>query len=203
MRSPSAFSALAMNSEPSSASRTAAVAKARTFFTSRMRVMVRKRASAASARSTASAPRPPRRGDGLAEAAQHLLVEQRRRRAHGALVDDEAHRVRTYVDDTNGLKLVPSVLLAEQPFQAGQNAAPFVSWRQSLLSRAEARREVLLERLPTSREARVGEKVLVRVEGFLSRCRTNSLRGAVRLYAPALLVILEVGDHDSGRATCS
>jgi hypothetical protein len=59
MRSPHAFSARAMNSAPSSASRTAAVAKARTFFTSRMRAIERKRTSAASARSTASPPSLP------------------------------------------------------------------------------------------------------------------------------------------------
>ena len=59
MRRPHAFSARAMKSAPSSASRTAAVAKARTFFTPRMRAMERKRASAASARSTASPPSLP------------------------------------------------------------------------------------------------------------------------------------------------
>ena len=120
MRIPHAFSARAMKSAPSSASRTAAVAKARTFFTSRMRAMERKRTSAASARSTASLAELAGRGDGAAEPAQHLLVEQRRRRAHGALVDDEAHGIRADIDDADGLELVNPVLLAEQPFQARQ-----------------------------------------------------------------------------------
>ena len=68
--------------------------------------MARKRASAASARSTPSLAELAGRGDRAAEAAQHLLVEQRRRAAHGALVDDEAHGIRADVDDADRLELV-------------------------------------------------------------------------------------------------
>ena len=120
MRTPHAFSARTINSPPSSASRTAAVAKARTFFTledagdgakARQR---RERAIDSLAAELAG------RRDGAAETAQHFLVEQRRRRAHGALVHDEAHRIRADIDDADGLELVNPVLLAEQPFQARQ-----------------------------------------------------------------------------------
>src|ERR1700674_2583878 len=61
--------------------------------------------------------------------------------------------------------------------------------------RTETWREILLQRLPATRKARVRQEVLVRVEGFLLR-RRDALRGAVRHYPPALLVVLEVGDHD-------
>ncbi len=111
--SPAATSPRAMKSGPSSASRTAAVAMARTFLTPRMRVIGaeagqrRQRALHAVAAELAGA------GDGAAEAAQHLLVEQRRRAAHRALVDDEAHRVRADVDDADRLELVE-----EPPFAA-------------------------------------------------------------------------------------
>src|SRR5262245_23304885 len=62
--------------------------------------------------------------------------------------------------------------------------------------RTEAWREILLQRLPATRKAWVRQEVLVRVEGILPFRRRDPLRGAVRLYPPALLVVFEVGDHD-------
>ena len=47
----------------------------------------------------------PRGGDGLAEPAEHLLVEDGRSGTHGALVHDEAHRVGPDVDHAEGLEL--------------------------------------------------------------------------------------------------
>ena len=83
----------------SSASRAAAVASTKNC---------RRRASSGRARGSARAPRAPAdrllveapgRRDVAAEAAQHLLVEDRRRRAGEALIGDEAHRVRADIDD--------------------------------------------------------------------------------------------------------
>ena len=68
-----------MNAAPSSASRTAAVAKARTFFTLQD---AGDGAEAAQRRERALdglVAEVAGRGDGAAETAQHLLVEQRRR----------------------------------------------------------------------------------------------------------------------------
>src|SRR4051794_39214887 len=62
--------------------------------------------------------------------------------------------------------------------------------------RTEAWREILLQRLPATRKARVRQEVLVRVEGFFRIACRDPLRGAVRQYPPALLVVFEVGDHD-------
>ena len=77
-------SAWAMNSGPLSASRAAAVAMTSTFLTPSWSIRARKRRSARSARLTASGAELAGRGDRAAEAAQHLLVEQRRRRAAGS-----------------------------------------------------------------------------------------------------------------------
>ena len=65
--------------------------------------------------------------DGLAEAAEHLLVEERRRRANSAFVYDEAHRIRADVYNADGLQIMPMMLLAEQAFQARQNLPCSVS----------------------------------------------------------------------------
>ena len=65
---------------------------------------------------TAKLPRiaieAPCRRDGPAEAAQHLFIEQRRRHALGAFVNDEAHRVRTDVDDRNAVARGPTLALS-------------------------------------------------------------------------------------------
>ena len=109
-----------MNSAPSSASRTAAVAKARTFFTLEDAgdgAETRQRGERAIDRLGAELAG---RGDGAAEAAENLLVEYRRRRTHGAFIDDEAHGVGADIDDADGLKFVNPVLLAEQSLQARQ-----------------------------------------------------------------------------------
>src|SRR5512145_570074 len=60
----------------------------------------------------------------------------------------------------------------------------------------EAWRLVVRERLPAAGEARVGHEVLVRVERLLAAGGLDALRGAVRQDAPALLIVLEVGNHD-------
>src|SRR4051794_29003460 len=65
-----------------------------------------------------------------------------------------------------------------------------------LLSEAEAAREAVLQRLPAARQARVGHEVLVRVERLLALGRPNALRRPVRPDAPALLVILQIRNHD-------
>ena len=46
------------------------------------------------------------RGDGAAETAQYLLVEERRRAAHRTLVDDEAHGVGPDIDHADRLQVV-------------------------------------------------------------------------------------------------
>ena len=58
-----------------------------------------------------------------AEAAQDLLVEDRCGAAHRALVDDEPHRVRPDVDDTDRLELAGAPELAVLAIHAG---LPFV-----------------------------------------------------------------------------
>ena len=91
---------------------------ARRFLTLRMRAMARKRRSASSAFSTALLAELARRRDGAPEAAQDLLVEERRRGPDRALVDDEAHGVRADVDDADRLELRISAPPAEQLCQA-------------------------------------------------------------------------------------
>ncbi len=91
------------NCGPLAASRTAAVASARTSRIPMMSQSTRNRRSAASARSTPSSGKHARRRDAAAEAAQHLLVEDRRRRARQRLVGDEPHRIRADVDDGHRL----------------------------------------------------------------------------------------------------
>ena len=176
-RAPSACSPRAMKSGPSEASRTAAVAMARTFLTPRMRVIAWKRRQRLERALDASAPSRPVEATGAAEAAQHLLVEERRRAAHRALVDDEAHRVGPDIDDADRLELAAAasssvVLCASRRLHASASAL--------LVLEAEARREAVLQRLSAPRQARVGHEVLVRVERLLARGRLDALRGAIR-----------------------
>ena len=51
------------------------------------------------------APECPGARDRSPKAAQDLLVEQRRQRTHGALVDDEANRVRPDIDDAERFQI--------------------------------------------------------------------------------------------------
>src|SRR5690606_11816851 len=54
---------------------------------------------------------------GPAEAAEHLLVENRCRRADSALVNNETHRVRAYVDDADRLQRArPRLARETKPF---------------------------------------------------------------------------------------
>src|SRR3954471_9479310 len=80
--------------------------------------------------------------------------------------------------------------------------APLVSdFTRTLRLRAietayEAARRGVFERFATSRQARIGHKVLVGVERLLAFGRLYAMRGAVRQQFPALLIVLEVGHHD-------
>ena len=113
------------------------------------------------------------RGERAAEAAQHLLVEQRRRRPAGILVDDEPDRVRADIDDRNGGSIV------------FQDHGRLGLRRLARLDQArEARRHVLLQRRAAAGQARVGHEVLVRVERFLVLCRDRSAPSCHRA-APA------------------
>ena len=78
---PSACSPRAMKSGPSEASRQAAVAIAQMFLTPRMRAIALKRLSASSAHCDAFLAEVAGRSHLPAEAAQNLLVEDRRRAA--------------------------------------------------------------------------------------------------------------------------
>src|SRR4030095_9766429 len=60
----------------------------------------------------------------------------------------------------------------------------------------KAARRRFLERLATSRQARVGHEILMGVEGFLARGRFYAIRSAVGQKIPALFVILEISHHD-------
>src|SRR5262245_56770096 len=62
--------------------------------------------------------------------------------------------------------------------------------------REVARRRRFLEGLAAAREAGIGHKVLVRVEGFFADRRFDPDRRAVVQQLPALLVIHQVGNHD-------
>src|SRR5690349_10875607 len=57
-------------------------------------------------------------------------------------------------------------------------------------------RKILLERTPASGERRVGHEVAMGIEGTVVRPRRDAQRRAVRFDFPALLVVLEIGDHD-------
>src|SRR5262245_38443904 len=54
----------------------------------------------------------------------------------------------------------------------------------------------LLERFSTARQARIGHEVLVGVERLLARRARYAHGGAIGQDLPALLVVLEIGDHD-------
>src|ERR1700760_2183486 len=60
----------------------------------------------------------------------------------------------------------------------------------------EAARRGFLERFSASRQAWIGHEIFVRVEGLFARRDLDTDRRAVRQEGPALLVVLEVGDHD-------
>src|ERR1700687_5777159 len=60
----------------------------------------------------------------------------------------------------------------------------------------KAARRRFLERFPTARQARICHKIFMGVEGFLARCGLYARRAAIRQEFPALLVILEIRDHD-------
>ena len=70
-----------------------------------------------------------------AEPAQNLFVEDRGRCAHGAFIDDEAHRIRADVDDTDRLHFRGAFVGTREFFPSCQAFAP------ALAQLAEARRE--------------------------------------------------------------
>src|SRR5262245_30223546 len=73
----------------------------------------------------------------------------------------------------------------------------FLSRRASVLLRqAEAAREVVLQGLSASRETGIRHEVLMGIEGLLARGRAHALGGAVTEDAPALLVVLQIRNHD-------
>src|ERR1700730_6406368 len=53
-----------------------------------------------------------------------------------------------------------------------------------------------LERFSASRQARIGHEILVRIERLFAGGDLDAGRSAVGKDRPALLVVLEVGDHD-------
>ena len=114
----------------STASRAAAVASTKTSPTPI--VLHRARGSAqapASALHDRVLVEPAGRGDVAAEAAEHLLVVDRRRRARQALVGDEAHRVRADVDDR------------DRAARPSAGPAPRVAHRMSSVNAARTLRE--------------------------------------------------------------
>src|ERR1700736_3969157 len=60
----------------------------------------------------------------------------------------------------------------------------------------EAARRRFLEGFATAGQARIGHEILVGIERLLAGGGLYAHRGAVRQELPALLVVLEVGDHD-------
>src|ERR1043166_2202169 len=60
----------------------------------------------------------------------------------------------------------------------------------------KAARRRFLERFSTARQARIGHEILVGVERFLARGGLYARGTSIRQELPALLVILEVRDHD-------
>src|SRR3954454_3889821 len=63
----------------------------------------------------------------------------------------------------------------------------------------EAAREAgrrFLERFATARKTRIGHKILVRIEGLFPRRGLYARGTAVRQELPALLIVLEIRDHD-------
>src|SRR5215470_390537 len=60
----------------------------------------------------------------------------------------------------------------------------------------EAARRRFLEGLATAGQARIGHEILVGIERLLAGGGLYAHRGAVWQEPPALLVVLEIGDHD-------
>ena len=98
-----------------------------------------------------------------AEAGQRLFVEERRRAAGHALVDDEADRVRADVDDRDRRAVVePALRRCCRRWRASQARSA---------RRREAAGRRFLERFATAGQARVGHEILVRVERLFARRR--------------------------------
>src|ERR1700693_547458 len=54
----------------------------------------------------------------------------------------------------------------------------------------------LFERFSTARQARIGHEIVVGIERLFARRRLDTRRGTVGQEGPALLVVLEISDHD-------
>src|SRR3954454_10198925 len=66
----------------------------------------------------------------------------------------------------------------------------------ALATAREAAGRGFFERFSTARETRIGHEVFVGVERFFARRGLDTHRGAVGQEVPALLVILEIRQHD-------
>ena len=185
---PMIFSTAAMKSAPLLASRGAAVASTWTNATFIRSIRTRKRRSAVRAEATACGSRRPVVASPRARP-RVLLVEERRRRAAQALVDDETDRVRADVDDRDrpgAIEATRRILDEGSP----RSQTRLACWRQGF-GRAG------LDRLAASGEAGIGHEIFVRIERRLALLRRHAHRAAVREHRPALLVVGEVGRaHD-------
>ena len=182
-------SASAMKSLPFLASRQAAVASTHSRSTCMVSHSARKRLSAASAFSTASAASSALGLHLAAEAGQRLFVEQRRRTAGDALVDHEAHRVRTDVDDRR-----PAAHSRAGP--APRDRRPRRASQARSVRRVRLRGDDSLSDLPRPDRLGLVMKYLCALKGSSPGGRLDALRRAVRQQLPALLVVLEICDHD-------
>src|SRR5918997_4822106 len=81
------------------------------------------------------------------------------------------------------------------PWSSRPWAAPLASLAAVTPTR-EAARLVFLERLATARKTRIGHEEFLGVERLFARRRLYAHRRAIRQELPALLVVLEVGEHD-------
>src|ERR1051326_361631 len=82
---------------------------------------------------------------------------------------------------------------ARRPCASGSGGAERLS---AVTLADEAARRRFLERFATAGQARIGHEILVGIERLLAGGGLYAHRGAVWQELPALLVVLEIGDHD-------
>ena len=178
-------STAATNSGPFDASRGAAVASTWISATPIWSAQRLEAAHRGQRRGDRRRVEPARRLEPAGQAAQLLLVEQRRRRARQALVDDQPHRVRPDVDDRDRARAVQPAgrLLGLR----GQRR--FVRFRSGLGGS-------VLRDFPRPDRLGLVMKYWCTLNGDSPFLTHDAFRTAVRQDRPALLVVGKVGDHD-------
>ena len=124
------------------------------------------------------------------EAAQGLFVEQFGRAARQPLVDNEAYRIRTDVDDGNRRTVIEPALGGERGHGRGTIC------RALSQAAAGGARRGFFERLAAAGQARIGHEIVVELKFSSPGAGHDARRRTITAELPALLVVLEIGDHD-------